>query len=142
MNQLVNQLLEKLAVMEREVAAEKGAFRFFALFLREDSPGNWDLLVSAPWLEAAQADGMDYLAKQVQARLNTQELLSLSRLVFIGEHTPGLLEMLRAANVQHGKVEMGGGNFLGLDIKHGYIITADDTQTADWPASHNLIRAL
>jgi hypothetical protein len=132
MNQLTSQLLEKLGAIERDVAAEKGLFRFFALFLREDSPGKWDLLVSAPWLDANQQEGMDYLAKQVQSRLNTEELLSLSRLVFIGEDNPGLEAILRGMNVQHGdRIEVRDCNFFGLEIKHAYIITSDNTQTSD-----------
>jgi len=140
MNPLMNPLLEKLGVMEREVAAEKGAFRFFALFLREESPGKWDLLVSAPWLEANRADGISYLAKQLRARLDIQELLTISRLAFIGEHTPGLQPILQAVHIQHGCVEMGSSNYFGLDIKHAYVITADKEQVADYPA--DLIQTL
>ena len=97
----MNQLVEKLALMEREVAAEKGDFRLFALLLREDSPDKWDLLVSAPWLDANRSDGMAYLAKQVQSRLDTEQLLSLSRLVFIADDNPGLIAVLQAVCVQH-----------------------------------------
>jgi hypothetical protein len=142
MNQAISRLLGKLESMEREVAAEKGPFRFFALFLRDDSPGKWDLLLSASWLEANQADGMDYLAKQVQSRLDTEELLLLSRLVFIGEHAPGLVAVLNACKTQHNTVELGGGNYFGLEIKHAYIITADDAQVADWPAPPDLTRTV
>ena len=43
----VEQMVEKLASVEREVSSEKGDFRLFALFLREDAQDRWDLLVSA-----------------------------------------------------------------------------------------------
>ena len=131
MNQFMNQLLEKLGAMERDVAEEKGPFRFFALFLREDSPGRWDLLVSAPWLEANQVDGIDFLAKQVQARLDAQELLSLSRLVFIEKDNPGLKAIFSAVAIQHGRVEISNCNFFDLEIKHAYIITSDKGTLAD-----------
>lgn len=36
-------LIEKLATLEQEVSAEKGAFLLFALFLREDAPNVWDI---------------------------------------------------------------------------------------------------
>jgi hypothetical protein len=129
MNPVENSWLEKLMAMEREVAAEKGCFRFFALLLREDSPGKWDLLVSAPWLDANQSDGMSYLAKQVQTRLDTEELLSISRLVFIGKDNPGLQAILRTVHIQHGCTEIGNcRNYFGLEIKRACIITADETQ--------------
>jgi hypothetical protein len=126
-----DELLEKLTTMEREVAAEKGGFRLFALFLREDSPDRWDLLVSAPWLDANRVDGMDYLAKQVQSRLQIQELISLSRLVFIASDNPGLEAILRSVHVLGGRCEVHNSNFSGLPIKHAYIITANNQVTAD-----------
>jgi hypothetical protein len=142
MNQLPDQIFEKLESVKREVAAEKGPFRFFALFLREDSPNRWDLLVSAPWLEADQVNGIDYLARRIQSELDTEEVLLLSRVVFIGEHTPGLQSILRAIKVQSGRVELGAGNYFGLEIRRAYIFAADDSQTADWPTSQELIRSL
>ena len=32
----------------RDIAAEKGEFTLFGLFMRTDAPGTWDLVVSAP----------------------------------------------------------------------------------------------
>jgi len=130
----MNELLEKLATMEREVAVEKGEFRLFALFLREDSPDKWDLLVSAPWLDENESAGIDYLAKQVQSRLDPQELISLSRLVFIGTDNPGLMAILRAVHIQHSILEVVDNVFFGLKIKHAYIITSDLAKIANQQA--------
>ena len=43
--------IEKFRKFMEEAASERGAFTAFALFLREDAPGVWDLVVSAPWLK-------------------------------------------------------------------------------------------
>ncbi len=37
------------------MAAEKGAFDLFALFLREDAPNKWDLLIAADWIDQDKA---------------------------------------------------------------------------------------
>jgi hypothetical protein len=74
---------------------------------------------------------MDFLAKQVQARLDIQELLSLSRLVFIEKDNPGLKAIFQAVDIQHGTLEMRDCDLFGLQIKHAYIITSDRTIMAD-----------
>ncbi len=37
-----------------EIARKKGEFTLFALLMRADAPGTWDLVVSAPWLESGK----------------------------------------------------------------------------------------
>jgi hypothetical protein len=69
--------------LEHDIASEKGEFSLFALFLREDADDTWDLLASAPWLEANNRESLDYLVNQLRSRLDTQELLSLSRIVLL-----------------------------------------------------------
>ena len=44
-------IAEKLRRVERALSDENGPFELFALFLREDSTGVWELLVSASWLD-------------------------------------------------------------------------------------------
>jgi hypothetical protein len=82
----MRQTIEKLASLERDIASEKGEFSLFALFLREDADETWDLLASAPWLEADKRESLEYLVNEIRARLDTQELLSLSRIVLAVPH--------------------------------------------------------
>ena len=56
----------KLAQVERDIAKEKGGFILFALFLREDSPDLWDILVSAPWVTKKKDDSIKYIAKKIR----------------------------------------------------------------------------
>ena len=74
----MNQMIDKLASLERDIASEKGEFSLFALFLREDAEEKWDLLASASWLEANKKESLEYLSTQIRSRLDTKELLSLS----------------------------------------------------------------
>lgn len=117
-------LLEEMVSIERQASREKGEFYLFALFLREESPGKWDLLVSAPWIEPDEEAALKYLSSLVQSRLATSDLFSLSKIVLIDMDNPSLEAVQNAVTVEHGNVELRDRNFFGLDIKQAYIITS------------------
>ena len=118
--------LEKLALLEREVSDEKGDFSLFGLFLREDAQDEdkWDLLVSALWLDADKKEGLACLAKEIQKRLEPDELLSISRIVVLERGNPILEAIHRTVNVKHGKVEVKDNNFFGVQITRAHISTS------------------
>jgi len=120
---------EKLALLEREVSGEKGEFSLFGLFLREDAQDEdkWDLLISALWLDADKKKGLAYLAKEIQKRLEPDELLSISRIVVLERDNPILESIHRAVNVKHGKEEVKDSNFFGVQITQAYISTSSST---------------
>ena len=120
----MNALVEKLRTIERQAAEEKGAFFLFALFLREDAPDVWDLLVSAPWVEADKSSALRYLAGKLNSIATPEELTSLSRIVLIDQSNPALAAMQSAFNIEHGAAEVQSSNFFGLEIKHAYVITS------------------
>lgn len=120
----MKELVEKLVSLERDISTEKGGFSLFALFLREGSPDRWDLVVSAPWVKVDKRETLDYFAKQLRSRLQTQELISLSRIVLIDEGNPNLEAIHKAITVEHGIAEVKNSSFFGLEIKHAYIITS------------------
>ena len=120
----MRQTIEKLASLERDIASEKGEFSLFALFLREDADETWDLLASAPWLEADKRESLEYLVNEIRARLDTQELLSLSRIVLLEEDNPVLEAVHKAIQVRHGMAEVRDSTSFGVPIKHAYIITS------------------
>jgi hypothetical protein len=125
----MKQLVEKLVTLERGISAERGAFVLFALFLREDSPNRWDLVVAAPWLKTDKKESWDYVANQLQSRLTPQELVSLSRIVLIDEDNPALEAIYKAIKIEHSIAEIKNCNFFRLSIKHAYIITAKNDHT-------------
>ena len=121
----MKQLVDKLASLERDMASDKGAFSLFALLLREDAEDKWDLLASAPWLEVNKKASLEYFVNQLHTRLDTQELLSLSRIVLLEKGNPVLEAIHKAARVQHGMTEMRDRIFFDLPIKHAYLITSE-----------------
>ena len=121
----MKQTIEKLASLEHDIASEKGEFSLFALFLREEADDKWDLLASAPWLEANKRESLDYLVNQLRSRLDTQELLSLSRIVVLEKGNPVLEAIHKRIKVRHGMVEVRASISFGVPIKHAYIITSE-----------------
>jgi hypothetical protein len=117
-------LVDKLRTLEQEIAAEKGPFLLFALFLREDAPDVWDLLVSAPWIEQDKGAALHYLAGKLNAVATPEELTTISRIVIIEQSNPALVAMQSAIESEHGNVEIQDSNFFGLQIKHAFVITS------------------
>jgi hypothetical protein len=121
---VMKQLAEKLVFIEHEVSSEKGEFSLFGLFLREDIENKWDLVVSASWIEPDKEHALDYLAKRLRLHLQPQELLTISRIVFVDEDSPASEAVHRAIRVKGSTAEVQDSNFFGLQIKHAYIITS------------------
>lgn len=120
----MKQIAEKLKNLERQMADEKGPFSLFGLFLREDAPDKWDLVVSAPWIDDNKEESLAYIAESLRASLAAEELLNLSRIVLVEQNNPGLEAVQRAMHVQHGVVEIKDCNFFDLEIKSAFIITS------------------
>ena len=115
----------KLRQVMDEVTADKGPFTLFGLFLREDAPDKWDLVVSAPWLEEGKLKALSEFVQRLSAKLGEQELLDLSRVVTVNRDNPGLAAILQAVHFEGGApMEIKNSSFFGLSIKHAYIFRA------------------
>lgn len=124
------ELTENFRRLESAVAAEKGDFALFALFLREDVPDRWDLIVSAPWASSDKNSALAALVSRIKSDLGAEDLTNLSRIVFIDPHDPSVQALNKAFRVEHGRVEVRDSNFFGLPIKHAFIITSKSVNTA------------
>ena len=120
----MKEIVEKLKQQENNMAQEKGPFDLFALFLREDSPDKWDLVVAAQWIEKNKQDALKYITEALHKSLTQSEILKLSRIAIIDKSNPALEVFQRAIHVEHGMSEIKDSNFFGLQIKHVYLITS------------------
>ena len=117
-------LIEKFQRMEMRISRERGPFTLFALFLPEDAANLWDLVVSAPWADGDnESEARWYLVRELQKELTTQEILRLSRTVFIPSTFEGLEELYEEHPVEHGKVIVRNREFGLQFVEKGYIIT-------------------
>jgi len=72
---------EKLQKFMKQVEARKGRFTLFGLFLREDSPGLWDLVLAAPWLENEKLKALGDLVQKMSETFGQDEVMTFSRIV-------------------------------------------------------------
>ena len=120
----VNEIADTFARLESRIAEIKGDFTLFALFLREDVPDRWDLIISAPWVGSDREAALAYLIDEIRSSLGAQYLTMLSRIVFVDPHDAAVQAFNRAIKVEHGRTEVRDSNFFGLPIKQAYIITS------------------
>ena len=119
------ELVERFARLETEIAQERGDFALFALFMCEEVPDRWDLMVSASWAGGDNAAVVNYLVAQIKSKLGDGDLVSLSRIVVIDPEYAAVRMLNRNVHVEHGNVEVRDSIFSGLAIKQAYIITSN-----------------
>jgi hypothetical protein len=134
----MKEIITKLVRAEQEMAGERGAFLLFAVFLREDAPDVWDLVVASPWIAEDKPGSLRYISDKVRSVLDANELMKLSRIVLIEPDSPALAAFQQAIHLEHGIAEIKDSDFSGLRIKHAYLITSRrDTNTKSFnPATH------
>jgi len=120
----ITELADNFTRLESRISEEKGDFSLFALFLREEVPDRWDLLVAAPWVETDREDALNYFVNEIKSFLGAQYLTVLSRIVFVDPNDPAVQSLNRSIKVEHGSAEVKDADFFGLPIKHAYIITS------------------
>ena len=119
--------LDKFITIEKELAQENGSFDLFALFLREDSIGKWDILVASDWLQKDQRKSMRLITKKLRDQLSKNELINVSRVVIISEDNPGFDDFSQAIDSEDEVTEVKNTIFFGLPIKHAFVITSKRT---------------
>src|SRR5437870_4967346 len=116
--------VEKLRKVMDRASAEKGDFVLFALFLTEDAPDRWDLVVSAPWLERGKLKALGEFVEILSSIVSQKEFHSLSRVVTLNHDEPSLKAILRTAQVENGPIVLQDNNLFGLEVKQAYILRA------------------
>ena len=117
----MKELAEKFRLMEIEISAEKGPFVLFGLFLPEEAPGVWDLLVAAPWIGGRKEEALRYISSKVTASLSQDELLRLSRIIILEPTDPEIAAL--PFHMEHSMWHVDNCNFSGLEIRGAYLIT-------------------
>lgn len=118
----------------REIAAKKGDFTLFGLFMRADAPGTWDLVVSAPWLEHGKLKALGEFTVLLSKEIGEQSLRQFSRIVTLNQHDPALKAVVSAFSVDDvddGELRVKNCNLFGLEIEDAIIIRAQRTAKAD-----------
>ena len=107
-----------------EIAAKKGDFTLFGLFMRSDAPGTWDLVVSAPWLEEGKLKATGELVRLLSDSIGERVLQDFSRIQTVNKGNPALKAILAEFSVDDGEVRIQKSNLFGLEIENAIILRA------------------
>lgn len=125
----MRQLVDKLISLEKKIAAERGEFSLFALFLREDAENKWDLVAAAPWLNADSMQDINYIANKLKAYMEDSELLSISRIVLLelNDHIVQIINKYCRVT-RGGSLELNDSQLfnIALPFKYAYIIISQN----------------
>ena len=120
---MIKHIINKLELLEKEIADAKGEFYLFGLFLREDAENRWDLVVAAPWLNSDSMGDLTYIANKIKSILKDSELLSISRIVILDLHDPIVQIIHTTWGVSRGgSLELNNPQLFSLPFKYAYII--------------------
>ncbi|MEX2139285.1 MAG: hypothetical protein WD894_08495 [Pirellulales bacterium] len=121
----MEELIGKLAAIERDFANKKGSFSLFALLLREDAlPDRWDLVVAGPWMDDDIHAGQREIAEVVQSRLKSEEVIRLSFVVAVNSTDPRVREINREISVEHGLEKFYHREFFEMPMDKAIFITS------------------
>ena len=115
---------KKLRKAMRKIAAKKGDFALFGLFMRADAPGTWDLVVSAPWLEQGNLKSLEEFTELLSNEIGEQSLREFSRVVTLKPGDPSVTAVVSAFSVDDGELRVQHSNLFGLDIDDAIIMRA------------------
>jgi hypothetical protein len=114
----------KLKKAMRDIASKKGQFTLFGLFMRADAPGQWDLVVSAPWLEQGKLKALSEFTALLSDSIGEKSLKEFSRIVTLKSGDPALKAVTAAFSVDDGEVRVQRSNLFGLEIEDAIILRA------------------
>ena len=105
-----------------EIAAKRGDFTLFALLMRADGPGTWDLVVSAPWLESGKLRATSEFVRLLAQSIGEESLQQFSRVLALNSADAPLKFILENIPVEDGEIRIENTDLLGMQIKEGIIL--------------------
>ena len=129
----MSEFIEKFKAIEKTIADEKGGIVLFSLFVREESIGKWDVVISAPWTRENWPEPLDYVIGVTHSRLTPAEIISLSAFFLLEPSEPFVREVNQMVQVEHGLVELRDVVLNGMAMTRAYIITSRPVDRAGAP---------
>ncbi|MBI4471949.1 MAG: hypothetical protein HY646_04725 [Acidobacteria bacterium] len=109
-----------------EIAARKGDFTLFALVMRADSPGTWDLVVSAPWLEGRKLKATSEFVQLLAESIGEESLRQFSRVATV-DSDAAIVKFIRTnlpVEAAEGALRVQSSDLVGLQIQEAIIFRA------------------
>lgn len=106
------------------IAAKKGDFALFALLMRADSPGRWDLVVAAPWLEVGKLKELREFIRLLDKQLGERKVRQFERIVTLESRSPEIRAELAALDIDVPGRTLYNTTIFGADVLEGHILRA------------------
>ncbi|NHZ87888.1 hypothetical protein F2P45_02405 [Massilia sp. CCM 8733] len=136
MSEKLDCLLNKLAIIEREVSAKKGELTFWGLLKRWSPSESWNLIVSSTWSDGdGHPNAIAYIVDKYYAVCDDSERVLIARVVIIDTDDENLEDLLDAYEIEHGLWQVKRGWYFDQEFERGYIFTCKSRNTAAAPTS-------
>jgi len=120
----IKRVAERIGPAVAELSRAKGEVTLFALFLREDAPAKWDLVIAAPWARERANEHLRDVVSILKQHISNDDVVNLSRVVLVSPADDNVRAINNAIQVVKGVVEVKDSNFFGMPIKHALIMTS------------------
>lgn len=122
----MNPFAQKFVPIAKALARKWGELTLFALFKREDSIGNWDVVVAAPWIEKEPNRGIGKIADEIAERLPVPDRENLSAVFTVEPDGEKVAEVHRAVAGKKGIVEFYNRPFFDMDMREAWILVSNE----------------
>ncbi|MDQ1922104.1 hypothetical protein [Massilia pseudoviolaceinigra] len=127
-------LLDKLAVIERDISEEKGELTFFGLLKRWSPTESWNLVVSSTWSDRDEhPNAIKYIVDKYYAVCDDSERVLIARVAIVDTDDEELEDLLEAYDVEHGMVKIRKNRYFDEEFERGYIFTCKARNAAASP---------
>src|SRR5438132_8424489 len=116
-----------------DITDKKGEFTLFALLMRADAPGTWDLVVSAPWLERGKLKATSEFVRLLAQSIGEESLKQFSRVVALNSKDAPVKFILENLPVEDRILRVQGTDLLGLQIDEAIIFRAKKPRAGRLP---------
>lgn len=98
----MNEIINKLKSLIRDLEKEHGSLLICALFLRDGDLEKWDIIISASWLNATEMQSYKTVSSKLQESLTDAELVQFSRIVILNKDDPVVSYLLGLETISNG----------------------------------------
>ncbi len=117
--------IEKFQKAVIEMDPKFGPFDLFALFLRSNAPGVWDLVVSSHYLEQGKMKGLSEFVDDLDKLIGEEEFAKISSIYTMEHDSEGLQIILRKVGKVDGIKEIRDERFYQVEVERGYVLKAN-----------------
>ncbi len=118
----MNDLIRKIAEIEKSLSEEKGNFKLFAVFSKKNIEGLWDIVISADWMKN-EREGLDCISRKLTKELSIKEIVKISRIVYLDVNEKFVHAMNTMFNVKdHDLIEIENRDINGILVVKGYVL--------------------